>query len=66
MPKSLGNKQVFITGDPERSFDKAYHTNENCKHVVRVKKAGRYFAGVSLWEARRMGRERECADCRGR
>ena len=63
MPNPSPNKQVFITGDPERSFDKSYHTREDCKHVVRVKKAGRYFARVTLWEARRMGRNRACSDC---
>ena len=66
MPNPLLNETVFITGDPERSLDKAYHTREDCKHVVRVKKTGRYFARITLWEARRMGRDRECSDCQGR
>ncbi len=66
MTKSLLNEQVLITGDPERSLDKAYHTREDCKHLVRVKRTGRYFARVTLFEARRMGRDRECADCKGR
>ena len=60
------HEQVIITGDPERSFDKAYHTWEGCKHVVRVKRGGRYFAKVSLWGARRMGRTRKCSDCKRR
>ena len=66
MPNPLLNEIVLVTGDPERSLDKAYHTREDCKHVVRVKKAGRYFAGVTLFEARRMGRDRKCSDCKGR
>ncbi len=65
MSNPLLNEQVIITSDPERSFDKAFHTREDCKHVVRVKKIGMYFARVTLWEARRMGWDRECSDCSG-
>ena len=60
------NESVYVTTNKKRGKEKTYHTRPNCKHLIRVQKEGRYFARVTLWEAERMGRARECSDCRGR
>jgi len=64
LPKSLQKEQVSVTGDSlSQSFDGTYHTKRDCKQLDQLRTAGKYFARVTLWEARRMGRFRECADC---
>ena len=50
----------------KRGGEKTFYTRRDCKHLVRVRKEGRYFVRVTLWEAERMGRVRECSDCKGR
>ena len=56
---------VYVTRS-KRGGEKTFHTRPYCKHLVRVRKEGRYFARVTLWEAEIMGRVRECSDCKGR
>ncbi len=59
------DESVYITKS-NRGGEKTFHTNPDCKHLVRVQKEGWYFARVTRFEAERMGRVRECSDCKGR
>ena len=59
------SKSVYVTRS-NPGGEKTFHTKPDCKHLVRVRKEGRYFARATLWEAERMGRARECPDCKGR
>ncbi len=59
------SESVYVTKS-NRGGEKTYHTKSDCKHLVRVQKEGWYFARVTLREAERMGRARECSDCRRR
>ena len=59
------SESVYVTRS-NRGGEKTFHTRPGCKHLVRVQKEGRYFARVTRFEAERIGRVRECSDCRGR
>ena len=59
------SESVYVTRS-HRGGEKTFHTRPDCKHLVRVRKEGRYFAHVTRFEAERMGRIRECSDCKGR
>ena len=59
------SESVYVTRSNRRG-EKTFHTKPDCKHLVRVRKEGRYFARVTPWEAERMGRVRECSDCKRR
>ncbi len=48
-----------------RGGEKTFYTRPDCKHLVRVREEARNFVRVTLWEAERMGRVRECSDCKG-
>ena len=52
---------VYVT---RGSGESVFHTNPDCKHVLLAREGGHYFARVSMWEARGMGREQECPDCK--
>ena len=58
-------ESVYVTRS-NRGGEKTFHTRPDCKHLVRVRKGGRYVACVTRIEAERMGRVRECSDCKGR
>ena len=58
-------ESVYVTRS-KRGGEKTFHTMPDCKHLVRVRKEGRYFDRVTRSEAEKMGRFRECSDCRGR